>query len=203
MDWRPDMRRIAASTRGEIQLEDLFGDVWLLALEIGTRRGVPLDLAIYDEQHYLIRALNVQTSRRCDWRMRRAVRLDDDSNDTVQPLIDTLAADESYDPCLRLELAQLVAHGEEGRDVSYSQATAYVISFEHFDLDPSELAIHLGIGLGAMYQRFRKALLIVAKQESLFDGREKICQSFYPSAGRKKNAANRDVRQAEQLALHM
>ena len=202
-EWRSDMRRIAALTRGEVQLEDLYGDVWLLAFEIGNRRGAALDLSVFEDQHYLIRALNVQTLRRCDWKMRRAVRLDDDSSDLAQPLIETLAADDSYDPAARLELAQLVAHGEEGRDVSYSQATAYVISFERFNFDVAELAIHLGISLGATYQRFRKSLLTVMKQNSLFDGGEKICATFIPEKGRPKRKMLRELPVAEQLTWAM
>ena len=50
---RGDLRRIASRTRGELSVDDLVSEAWLLAIDIGHKRGWTFDFGDEEDQDTL------------------------------------------------------------------------------------------------------------------------------------------------------
>lgn len=54
---RADLRRIAGHSRGEYSVDDLSGEAWLIAEEVGRKRGFAVDLSNSDDQQFILARL--------------------------------------------------------------------------------------------------------------------------------------------------
>ncbi len=194
--------RISRATRGDVPVEDLENDAFVLALDIGERRGRPIDFSDPADQELVMRALNVEKVKRGDWKMRRAVRLDhepewDEDGDT---LIERLPAPDSSDPLVTLLAHESAIDADTLLAASYSQATAYAITFSNFNNDRQKICMHLVISDGALYRRVAVAIKTVKVQPSMFDRIERIPVDFMPMRGRACAPIIEDGRETEQRA---
>lgn len=187
---RSDLRRIAAKSCGEYTLEDVCGEVWLIASAIERKRGVAVDFLNGDDQELLLSWLYSELINFADKNVRFAVRLDKDwdSEDTesaVGRLANLLAAPEHFDPLVWLEARQEAFDPLEWIKESYSQAAAYLILLHRFGWDVERLAEHLRLVLATLRSRIIASGAHMRLQASLFDRVETIDYDFQPSLGRK------------------
>lgn len=201
-----DLRRIASRTRGEFSGDDLAAEAWLLAIEIGQKRGWPFNFLDEDDQDTLFAWLHNRFVRYAEKAVRYAVRLDrdwdsEDSEQTGSALARLLTAPLDTDPQIRQQ-----AIDEQGDLVaavmrSYSEATAYVLLLIRVDWHLEDLADLLLIGCGTLKQRLRASGLRARVQPSLFDGVDRIDPDFDP--WRKRRGLRRGFGQvpAAQAAL--
>lgn len=186
-------RRIAFATKHEFTARDLHSDAWLIGEEIAAKRGKPIEYSSPEERDMIVRRLYNRAMRGCDWKLYRAVRIDDDSSDAVS-WSERLPAAAASDPLIAL------LHREHGKDnekrliASYSQATAYVRTFENFGYDRDKVCRHLAMSIDALGNRIRFAVLTVAVQHSLFDRKARIGKLFRPHPGRQCVSKAIDIR---------
>jgi hypothetical protein len=191
--------RIAKATRNEMTVEDLHNDAWVIALDIGERRGRPIDFADPADQDLVMRAVNLQNVRRGDWNMRRSVRIDQEpENDEGLKWVERLPARASSDPLVSL-LARESARDIEGfLAASYSQATAYAITFSNLKNDRRTIRNYLAVSDGALTRRAASAADTMKKQSSIFDRIERIPTTFMPLRGQHYAAKAADTRESRQ-----
>lgn len=182
---RGDLRRIAARTRGEFSADDLMSEAWLIAIEIGQRRGWGFDFGDDDDQDTLLAWMHNRFVKYADKAVRNAVRLDRgwDSEDGEQAgaaLARLLTAPMDTDPQMRQQaldeqddLVAMVRH-------SYSEAVAYVLLLIRVDWHLEDLAELLAVGRQALKCRLRSAGLRARIQPTLFDGVDQIDLDFEP-----------------------
>ena len=173
-DRRADLRRIARATRGEATLEDIEQSVWLLAQELGERRGYTLDLLNPTDQDLLLRRLYNRFVKYTEKLVRYAVRIDEEADDekagagaTIARL---LAAPSESDPVVILMREEAAEELELMIRRSYSEAVAYLVLLRRFQWSMQVLADALRIVLGTLRQRIERAIDMVKVQPSLFDG---------------------------------
>jgi hypothetical protein len=195
-------RRIARRTKNEVAVEDLHNDAWVMALEIGDRRGRPIDFDDPADQDLVMAALHVQNVKRGDWNMRCSLRIEQESNgeEGGLTLAERLPAQASSDPLIYLLVRETTCEIEEKLQSSYSQAAAYVIAFNNLDNNRQKIRAYLVISDSALARRFSSAVNIVRAQPSIFDHVERIPLDFMPTQGKVyvvKQADERDVAQWE------
>jgi hypothetical protein len=197
---RASFRRIARATRNEKEVGDLHNDAYVLALEIGERRGRHIDFADPEDQDLVMRALYVENVKRGDWKMRRAVRIDQEPEDENKGdrLAERLPAHASSDPLVYLVLREAAFDAEALLAASYSQAAAYIVTFRNFRHDLQRVCKHLVLSKSGLYRRLSFARATVQIQPSIFDRTESISADFFPSAGRQQGTEIRDKREARQ-----
>ena len=181
-------RRIARATKNELSVDDLHNDAWILAQEIGEKRGHDIDFSNPEDADLIIAALHVRNVKRGDWHMRGAVRIDqqDDDDDTPSAKwVDLLPAPASSDPLASLVLKESSVNEETLLAQSYSQASAYVRVFVHFKNDRREVCAYLVIHETTLRSRVTSAAETVKRQPSIFDGVHRIEESFMPPPGRQ------------------
>lgn len=173
-DRRADLRQIARATRGEATLEDIEQSVWLLAQELGERRGYTLDLLNPTDQDLLLRRLYNRFVKYTEKLVRYAVRIDEEADDekagagaTIARL---LAAPSESDPVVTLMREEAAEELELMIRRSYSEAVAYLVLLRRFQWSMQVLADALRIVLGTLRQRIERAIDMVKVQPSLFDG---------------------------------
>jgi len=182
---RGDLRRIAARTRGEHSADDLGSEAWLIAIEIGQRRGWSFDFADEEDQDTLLAWMHNRFVKYADKAVRNAIKLDRDwDNEEGERAGATLArlltAPLDSDPQMRLQLH------EERQDItqisrhSYSEAAAYVLLLVRVDWHIEDLAALLRIGVDALRRRLKASGLRARIQPSLFDGVAMIDMDFVP-----------------------
>lgn len=193
-------RGISRATRYEVPAEDLENDAFVLALDIGERRGRPIDFADPDDQELVMRALYVEKAKRGDWRMRRAVRIDEkpDDDDERVAFIERLPATAGSDPLVSLLLRESEADESNRLAASYSQAAAYAITLSNFNYDRQKVCMHLVISSEMLCRRFAAASDSVRVQESIFDRIERIPADFVPLKGKAYVAPIADKREPGQ-----
>ena len=175
-----NFRRLARMTKNEMQVEDLQSESWILAHQISQKRGFKIDFSDEQDADLLIRALYVNHVRRGDWKLRKSIRIDnspsdDDSSINWENLI---PARETSDPLYTLLERETGFELEKMLRSSYSQATAYVKMFEHFNFDRETICTYLVIKNDTLLVRFRCAANVVRRQPSLFDRNELIPEDF-------------------------
>ena len=180
---RGDLRRIAAQTRGELSVDELASESWLVAIEIGQRRQWPFDFADEDDQDTLFAWMHNRFVKYAEKAVRYAIRLDrdwdnEDGERAGATLARLLTAPLQSDPQVaqqaheeQHELFSIVRH-------SYSEAAAYVLLLIRVDWHIEDLAALLWVGLSALRQRLKKAGLLARVQPSLFDGIDVIDSDF-------------------------
>lgn len=75
---KTSFQRIARATKHEATAEDLQQEAWLIAHEIGSKRGREIDFSDPADQDLIIRAVSHRNVKRGDWKMRKSVRIDED-----------------------------------------------------------------------------------------------------------------------------
>lgn len=78
---RGDLQRISRQSRGEHSFDDVTSEAWLMASEIGQRRGWAFSFADQDDQDQLFARLYLRLVKYADKTIRYAVRLDYGSSD--------------------------------------------------------------------------------------------------------------------------
>lgn len=199
--WEPDFRKLARMTQGEKDVGDLVSEAWLLSFDVQERRGIPFDFEDLQDQHLLMRWLNFEITRKGDFAFRFANR--PDGCDDELSLWDVLAADDSSDPLERLIANQDVALSDELSAASYSEFTAYWISWQNLGQTLADLANHLAISSGALVNRFRRRQLVMKRQASLFDTVEQIPSDFVPMRRLAYVRTTRDEATVEQANLEL
>lgn len=182
---RGDLRKISARTSGEYSTDDLMSEAWLMAIEIGRRRGWTLDFRDEDDQDTVLAWLHNRFVKYAEKAIRHAIRLDRDwdSEDTEQTgaaLARLLTAPVDSDPQIRHqalnEQDDLIAVVRK----SYSEAAAYVLLLVRVDWHLPDLAELLAIGRDALKHRLRTVGLRARVQPTLFDGIDQIDPDFQP-----------------------
>jgi len=181
---RSNFQRISRATKGEQSVEDLQQQSFLIAHEIGDKRGLPVDFADPADQELIMRYVNVRNLKRGDWTLRKSARISDEYEEDSSGPVFSIAAAESSDP-LKAILAEENTNEriENLLEKSYSQATAYLLTFEHFNYDASSVGNYLAIGMASLKLRMINAREIMSRQPSLFDRVVKMDRSFVPRAG--------------------
>jgi hypothetical protein len=183
--WKLNLQRIARATRYDVTVDDLQQDAFLLANEIGNRRGRPIDFSVPADQELVIRAVNLKNVKRGDWHLRKSVRIDyGDEGETPTSILERLAAQASSDPLIALLLKETALDAEAMLANSYSQATAYVMVLVRFNYRKEEVRAYLFISDSTLYKRVAFAADTVRVQPSLFDRIERITNDFMPRRGK-------------------
>lgn len=192
--------RLAKSTRNEKEVGDLHNDAFVIALDIGDKRGYPVDLSDPADQDLVMRELYLENVKRGDWKMRYAARIDQESEGEEEgtTLAERLPAPASSDPLISLLVRESEVDATTKLADSYSQATAYAITFSNFDNDRQRLCMHLVISDGALSRRVAVAAYTVTVQPSMYDCIERIPADFIPLKGRAYVATLEDEREAKQ-----
>lgn len=182
---RGDLRRIAARTRGEMSVEDLSSESWLIGIEIGRKRGWPIDFRDLDDQHTLLAWLHNRFVKYAEKTFRHASRLDqdrshEDSEHIGSALARVLTAPLETDPAMRRRAQDEMSEFADVVRRSYSEASAYVVLLMRVDWDAADLAAMLWIGVDTLRKRLRASGLLVRIQPSLFDGINEIDADFLP-----------------------
>lgn len=199
---KANFRRISRATRNDVPIEDLENDAFVLALDIGERRGSPIDFSNPEDQELVMRALYVEKVKRGDWNLRRSVRIDHEleGDEEGGPLVDRLPARESSDPLVLLLALESFVDTDAMLAASYSQATAYAITFRNFNNDREKVCMHLVISGGVLSRRVTNAADTVKVQPSIFDCIERVPSDFMPPQGRAYVVRIEDAREAAQTA---
>ncbi len=181
-------RRISRATKNELTVDDLHSNAWIMAQEIGEKRGRDIDFSDPEDAELVMGALYISNVKRGDWHLRSAIRIDQQDEDEDGPTTkwaDLLPAPASSDPLVSLALRESSIDDETLLVRSYSQATAYVRVFVHFKNDRSEVCAYLVIHETTLRARVTSAAETVNRQSSLFDGIHRIEESFMPPRGRQ------------------
>ncbi len=177
------LRRIVWASRGEVQAGDVESEAWLIATDIGAKRGRTLDLQTHEDQETLLGALYNRLVKFTEKHLRYAVKLDtdwdkEDSTSYGAALSALLEAPAMSDPAIR------ALHEEQGHALveavrhSYSEASAYVLLLIRFEWDAPELASHLRVGLATFRHRLKRSGTKAKEEPSLFDGVEAVDRDF-------------------------
>lgn len=184
----PQLNRIAGATRGELTKDELPGEVLLAADEIALERGHKVDFSSPGDKETIFGKLWKKWGKWKNGKDRYAVRLDleiESEDSGAVKLLDRLVADKASDPVFRLILLEEAADADLRLAESYSQAAAYVAVFYCFKYDRQKISAYLVISDGTLMARVRAAVKSVRAQSSLFDGIERIGESFMPIRGRE------------------
>lgn len=178
--------RLAGATRKQKDIGDLHNDAIVFALEIGERRGRPVDFSDPVDRDLVMRHLYLENVKRGDWKMRYAARIDHapDGNEESQTLGERLPAAASSDPLVSLLLSESAVEAEAMLAASYSQASAYVITFRNFHYDRQRICSHLILSESGLNRRLSFARETVKVQPSMFDRIERVDPNFMPMPGK-------------------
>ena len=176
-------RSIARRAGPGISSEDLQQEAWLIAKEIETRRGHPIDFSDPTDQSTVMSWITNRFLKFTSKNLNNAIRLDTDEDDDFS-IARTLAGPNSDNP-----LNQLMYHEQEIAETervpplvrqSYSQASAYALLLTKFDGKKSVVAKLLGVTLGTFRRKFFQANAWISIQPSLFDGLVHVDIDFLP-----------------------
>lgn len=182
---KANFQRIARATKHDVTVEDLQQDAFILAEEIGRRRGKPIDFDNPEDQELIMRAVNVDNVKRGDWHLRKSIRIDQEQDEEkTTSILDRLAAQASSDPLIALLLKEADQDAEAMLANSYSEATAYVMIYVRFKSKKEEILAYLVISDRTLARRISCAADTVRLQPSLFDRIERISKDFMPQRGK-------------------
>ena len=196
---RSRFQRIVRAAKYDMMVDDLHSDAWVIALDIGDRRGHPIDFSDPADQELVMAALYVEKVKRGDWKMRHAVRIDHapDANEDGPTLAERLPAAASSDPFVSLLMNESAADVEAMLAASYSQASAYVVTFRNFRQDLERVRAHLVLSKSGFNRRLSFARRTVEAQPSVFDRIERVEPNFMPMPGKAYIAADVNSRVPE------
>lgn len=174
---REAFRRIARATKHEYSPSDLHGEAWLVAHELGEKRGKSLNFCDPQDADAIFGHLYVRIVRRRDWRLRSAESVNELSPDGWS-LAEVLPAPASSDPLTHLLLADEERDKDRVMRDSFSEAIAYIRTNENLRNDRAEILRHLGITAATYLKRVHNAGAAFQRQPSLFDRKAKISKRF-------------------------
>lgn len=183
------LRQIAGLTRGEQSVDDLKSHAWIIAEEIKAERGADIEPDDEEVQATIVARLHRMFGRFVNRAMRFAVRLDqenrDDNGDFRENSISArLAASQTYEPEVALQLAEDAAETARIIHAQFSEAVAYYHVFDQFDGDSTTVARYLAIQAETLKTRIARADIAARHQPSVFDGVASIPPDFQPRRGR-------------------
>jgi hypothetical protein len=187
------LRRIAGATRGDMSVEDVKQEAWLVAADIEQRRGYPVDFADPQDQESVLRWLYCKLVKFAEKQMRHAIRIDkdwdqEDAEVAASVLARLLTSPLDSDPLVRMQQAEDDIDYESAVRHSYSEASAYVLLLVRFDWDIEALAADLRVAVQALRRRLRLCGIKAKVQPSLFDGLAVVDPTFEPRRARPFSA---------------
>ena len=187
----PDLARIAKQSRGEMTVDDLQGEAWILADKLSRDPDPQPDLADRDFQQQILARLFNRFVRYADKRLRFAVRLDEQSEDDDGGTHEnwfaaTLSAPEANEPHRMLETYEEESQQDKTVLGRFAEAVAYLRVFANMANDLTAIANHLAISNATLRKRLERAEQTMEFQPSLFDGVTQIHEGFLPPASRRK-----------------
>lgn len=168
-----NFRTISGATRGEWKPDDVRQEAWLLAVDLGDRRGRPLDLDDTADASLLVRSLYNHCVKYSERVVRHAHKLDhaaagDDESDHHW-LRDRLVADGGEHPATRLEAAESASPQREAPGVYHSPAAAWLGLVARLGGRHADLAEFLLISRSWCGRCFRRVLWQADTQSPLPD----------------------------------
>lgn len=184
------LRRIAGATHGDMSVEDVKQEAWLVAADIEQRRGYPIDFRDPDDQETVLKWLYCRLAKFAEKQMRRALRIDkdwdrEDADIAVSALARLLTSPLDSDPLVRLQQAEDADDYLKIVQHSYSEASAYVLLLIRFDWDVEALASDLRVAVQTLRKRLKSCGIRAKVQPSLFDGLAVIDPTFEPRRARR------------------
>lgn len=168
-----DFVRIARHSRGEWTADDVCNEAYILAIDIGARRGQALDLGNPEDASVLIRWLYNHCVKYGEQVVRRAQRLDHaasgDDDRGHHWLLDTLVADDGADALSLLEAAEHAVAERDMPDPYHSPAAGFAWLLRHFDQRMADVAAFLLISLSWCYRCRHRAHQLADRQWPLPD----------------------------------
>lgn len=196
-----DLKRIANRTKGEIALEDLENEAYLLLEEfIKVHNREPY---LWDSQDrgWVASRLHNKFVKWADHKFKYALRIDLLEDEEGESWVLDLPAPADSNPLVEILFQEeLLAH-QSFLESSYSEAKAYVVTFDNFNHNKEILSNYFYITSDTLGKRFSRAIVVLEHQPSLFDFIETIDESFSPIPGREKARASIHSEKV-QLALH-
>lgn len=174
-DRRADFKRIARRTRGDHDTDDLISEAWCLALDIGKRRGYPVDFGHPAECDQVLAWLYKRTVDFVRGKLKQS--LDDDGDDALPSWHERLAAPSQFDPLQHL-LRAAEEHSEGLPTKGFSQYSAYMILLKRCEMNVHQLADYLAVTFQTLRNRIEGASGHADRQPSLFDFTESIDPTF-------------------------
>ena len=168
-----------------MSVDDMASESWILAIEIGQRRGWTFDFGDQNDQDTLLAWMHNRFVKFAEKAVRYAIKLDrnwdrDDGEQTGAALARLLTAPLDTDPQVRQQALEDKEDLIAAIQHSYSEAAAYVLLLVRVDWHLEDLAELLEVGQGALKQRLRASGLRARVQPTLFDGVDKIDPGFEP-----------------------
>ncbi|HEY3597091.1 MAG TPA: hypothetical protein VGL08_06220 [Paraburkholderia sp.] len=193
------LERIAGGSRGEHSLEDLKSEAWIAAEEIRTEDGVDYEPDDARLQDAILIRLRKAFGHFANRMMRFALQLDhertgEDGDLLPNSIAARLTGPEAYEPERAIERAQDLESDELVLSQRFSEAVAYLRTFENFDNDREAIAVHLSIPVTSLHTKLRRAERVAIVQPSMFDGIESIARDFIPLRGHSRRASPRKSR---------
>ncbi|WP_334108799.1 hypothetical protein [Methylobacillus sp.] len=178
---KPKLRSIAYKTKAEYSLGDLENEAYILLEDFIAAHGRYPDLACPKDINWVPARLGFRYVKHDDYRLKKAFRIHaDDESDT--PAFD-IPAPEQSNPLFLLLFNEDHVEKQQLLMRSYSEAIAYLISFDHFDANKKKLSAFLCITPRTLGQHIEKFIKVYTVQPSLFDRLETIDHAFMPYPG--------------------
>lgn len=170
-------------------MEDLTNEAWLIVDELHLAPDASPDPEDQGVRDLIVARLQREFGRFVNRQERFATRIDrddvDDDGDFMPNAIAArLSAPEKYEPLASIEMREEAAAAARRIGERFSEAIAYLRTFERFDGDSVRVATYLAIGARTLNRRVARASHIEETQPSMFDGIETISADFVPLAGR-------------------
>lgn len=162
---RADLKRIARHTRGEHQLADVENVTWVMAQDMRSAKGIPINFPDSDYQELLLSYVYQELVRYTETQVRYAIRLDHGRTDDEDehPLMRTLVSDDGRDPLAEL-LAREAMRQAQATDTGHSFAAAYACLLRQFDNKTQAAADFLLISASQVRRRCARAIWLARHQ---------------------------------------
>lgn len=176
-DRMADFERISRKTRGTHDAEDLKSEAWLIAREIGERRGCRVDLFSPAEQDTVLAWIYKRFVEFVRGKQKES--LDQEVDEESSPWHERLAAPEETNPLNQiLQLDEQATLPMKG----FSQFSAYMILLKRCEMKPLQLATYLAISFVTLRKRIWASRDEAERQPSLFDRTDTVDPEFIPKA---------------------
>lgn len=183
---RSDLRRIANRTKGEIDFEDLENEAYFLLKEFAEKFERQANKFDIEDRNWVLSRLFNKFVKWTDHNFKNALRINSLEDDNGESWILELPAPENSSPLLEILFQEELATHHALLENSYSEAKAYVVTFDNFNQDKKTISSYFYITWETLNKRFSRALILLGNQPSLFDFIETIDESFNPMSGKSK-----------------
>ncbi|RQU40216.1 hypothetical protein DF147_21565 [Burkholderia cenocepacia] len=185
---RRQLEWIAWSSEGDHSVDDLTSETWLIVDELHADPDATPDPDDESLRDMIVARLQRQFGKFVNRKERFALRIDrddiDDDGDFLPSAVGArLSAPEKYEPLVALEMREDASAAARVIGGRFSEAIAYLRTFERFDGDAARVATYLAIGARTLNRRVARASHIEETQPSMFDGVEAIPADFMPHRG--------------------